>query len=155
MNSTVIAEEEALDSNLMPEVKYMLEEVKESQIWRRALAAKTMLQELPFRTMIGAGSYEGNTSNGHAHGNQADIESNGKAPDLLLKGVVDFLFEEEDGWVIVDFKTDMYADGQLGLFSDFYRPQVQAYASELERAFGLKVKEQGLYFLHGNEYVVL
>lgn len=155
INIAVIAEEEGLDSNLMPEVKYMLEEVKESQIWRRALAAKTMLQELPFRTMIGAGSYEGNISDGHANGNQADIEPNGKAPNLLLKGVVDLLFEEEDGWVIVDFKTDMYADGQLGLFSDFYRSQVQAYASELEHAFGLKVKEQGLYFLHGNEYVVL
>ncbi|MUG86888.1 AAA family ATPase [Paenibacillus timonensis] len=145
-NIAVIAEEEGLDSRLMPEVKSMLEEVKESQIWRRALAAKTMLQELPFRTM---------RIDEVTVGDQESTDQEGKAPDLLLKGVVDLLFEEEDGWVIVDFKTDMYADGQLGLFSDFYRPQVQAYASELERAFGLKVKEQGLYFLHGNEYVML
>lgn len=149
----VIAEEEGLDSRLMPEVKSMLEEVKESQIWRRALAAKTMLQELPFRTMR---IYEVTVGvNSNDHGDQESTYQDGKAPDLLLKGVVDLLFEEEDGWVIVDFKTDMYANGQLGLFSDFYRPQVQAYASELERAFGLKVKEQGLYFLHGNEYVIL
>ncbi|WP_435924139.1 UvrD-helicase domain-containing protein [Paenibacillus sp. DYY-L-2] len=147
----VIAEEEGLDSRFMREVKNMLEEVKESQIWRRALAANTMLQELPFRTMMIDVVNARNILNGDLGGN----EPNGKAPDLLLKGVVDLLFEEEDGWVIVDFKTDMYVDGQLGLFSDFYRPQVQAYASELERAFGLKVKEQGLYFLHGNEYVTL
>lgn len=154
-NIAVIAEEEGLDPRLMPQVKDMLEEVKESQIWRRALAAKTMLQELPFRTMIVDEVNVRNILNGDNHGNPEVTEQGGKAPDLLLKGVVDLLFEEEDGWVIVDFKTDMYADGQLGLFSDFYRPQVQAYASELERAFGLKVKEQGLYFLHGNEYVIL
>ncbi|MDN4066682.1 UvrD-helicase domain-containing protein [Paenibacillus vini] len=154
-NIAVIAEEEGLNSRLMPEVINMLKEVQESRIWKRALAAKTMLQELPFRTMIIDEVNDEHIYNCDDHGEQEDTEQGGKAPDLLLKGVVDLLFEEQDGWVIVDFKTDMYANGQLGLFSDFYRPQVQAYASELERAFGLKVKEQGLYFLHGNEYVIL
>lgn len=151
----VICEEEGMDSRLIPEVKNMLEEVKRSQIWRRALAAKTMLQELPFRTMMIDEENTGNILTGDDDGNQVGTEQNGKSPDLLLKGVVDLLFEEEDGWVIVDFKTDIYVDGQIGLFSDFYRPQVRAYAYQLERAFGLKVKEQGLYFLHGNEYVIL
>lgn len=65
------------------------------------------------------------------------------------------LFEEEDGWVVVDFKTDVYEEIHLEMFVDFYRPQVMAYADELQRAFGLRIKEAGLYFLHRNEYVTL
>ncbi|UMV47339.1 UvrD-helicase domain-containing protein [Paenibacillus macerans] len=175
----VIAAEEGLDSGMVPEVKNMLAVVEESQVWKRALAAKTMLQELPFRTMMDGQAYadlvfddggdgdhdrdgdiwvngdHGDDDYDDNAGDEGGVGRNGEAHELLLKGVVDLLFEEEDGWVIVDFKTDIYEDGQQGLFVDFYRPQVQAYATELQRSFGLKVKEQGLYFLHGNEYVVL
>ncbi|WP_415926516.1 hypothetical protein [Paenibacillus elgii] len=48
---------------------------------------------------------------------------------------------------MVDFKTDSVTEEKLQSFIDFYRPQVQAYASEWERAFVYNVKEVGLYFV--------
>ncbi|MNN99845.1 ATP-dependent helicase/nuclease subunit A [compost metagenome] len=72
-----------------------------------------------------------------------------------VRGVIDFLFEEEDGWVIVDFKTDSVTEEKLQSFIDFYRPQVQAYASEWEQTFGYKVKEAGLYFISLQKHVTI
>ncbi|AIQ62462.1 hypothetical protein PSTEL_04405 [Paenibacillus stellifer] len=123
-----IAGEEQIEERLIPEVKAMLREVERHELWNRSRRAQRCLHELPIRT---------------------------RSENLLIKGVVDFLFEEEDGWVVVDFKTDVYEQQQRQAFVDFYRPQVEAYRNELERAFGMKVKESGLYFLHGNEYVTL
>lgn len=53
----------------------------------------------------------------------------------VLAGVVDLAFEEEDGWVVVDYKTDVKPD------LDAYERQVRAYARMLERATGKRVKE--------------
>ncbi|ETT45414.1 hypothetical protein BSK66_10160 [Paenibacillus odorifer] len=140
----MIAEEEGMDEALLPDVQRMLEDVVNHPLWRRALEAKQRIQELPLRTL------------------RMDIDLESKAPTvgstaktLYLNGVIDFAFEEEDGWVVVDFKTDVYEEGQQAAFVEFYRPQVGAYREELERAFGLRVKETGLYFLHGNEYAIL
>lgn len=134
----IIAEEEGMDESLIPDVKAMLEAVVSHPLWKRASAAKRRIHELPLRTTRTVTAIEGAT-----------------AKRLFLKGVIDFLFEEEDGWVVVDFKTDVYEAGQQQALIDFYRPQVAAYKEELERAFGLPVKEAGLYFLHGDKYVVV
>jgi ATP-dependent helicase/nuclease subunit A len=72
-----------------------------------------------------------------------------------VRGVIDFLFEEEDGWVIVDFKTDSVTEEKLPAFVDFYRPQVLAYASEWEKSFGYRAKESGLYFAQLGTYKTL
>lgn len=134
----MIAEEEGMDEALIPDVKGMLEAVVNHPLWRRALMAKRRIHELPLRTVNMAMAIEGAT-----------------AKTLFLKGVIDFLFEEEDGWVIVDFKTDVYEDNQEDVFINFYRPQVNRYVDTLRSDFGLIVKESGLYFLHRNEYVQL
>ncbi|MBP2114079.1 UvrD-helicase domain-containing protein [Paenibacillus silagei] len=140
----MIAEEEGMDEALIPDVQTILDDVVNHPLWRRALAAKRRIHELPLRTV------------------RADIELFGEdsivgseAKTLYLKGVIDFLFEEEEGWVVVDFKTDVYEEGQQAAFVEFYRPQVVAYRRELEIAFGMKVQEAVMYFLHRNEYVSL
>jgi ATP-dependent exoDNAse (exonuclease V) beta subunit len=50
----------------------------------------------------------------------------------LLEGVVDLAFEEEAGWTIVDFKTDV----ELGPALDTYLRQVQLYAAAIAGATG-------------------
>ena len=67
---------------------------------------------------------------------------------VYVEGVIDFLFEEEDGWVIVDFKTDHFEAGKEEAFVRFYQPQVMIYAREWERTFRYTVKEAGLYFVN-------
>jgi ATP-dependent exoDNAse (exonuclease V) beta subunit len=55
-----------------------------------------------------------------------------RASGVLVEGVVDLAFEREDGWTIVDFKTD--ADVSEAL--ETYQRQVQLYAAAIARATG-------------------
>ena len=82
------------------------------------------------------------------------------APDLegemiLLQGVVDCAILEEDGITIIDFKTDRIAPDLLESTAQRYHPQVEAYASALERIFERRVKGKYLYFFHLDQAVAL
>jgi ATP-dependent helicase/nuclease subunit A len=72
-----------------------------------------------------------------------------------LQGVIDFLFEEEDGWVIVDYKTDTFEEQNQQAFINHYQSQLQLYSKEWEETFHYKVKEKGLYFTMNHQYVVV
>ena len=66
----------------------------------------------------------------------------------LIEGVVDLAFVEDEGVVVVDFKTDRIEGGvpsaaQLAA----YRPQAVVYAFGVERTTGLPVREMWLSFL--------
>jgi len=50
----------------------------------------------------------------------------------LVEGVVDAAFEDESGWTVVDFKTDVELAARL----DEYRRQVSLYALAIARATG-------------------
>ena len=72
-----------------------------------------------------------------------------EASDTYVEGFVDLAFEEEDGWVIVDYKTDRVAGKTTTLLSR-YRPQLNAYRSALSAA-GVAVKDAGLWFSETGE----
>jgi ATP-dependent exoDNAse (exonuclease V) beta subunit len=56
-------------------------------------------------------------------------------PDgLLLEGIVDLAFEDDGGWIAVDYKTDIEL---ASLGEDRYRRQVALYASAVARATGI------------------
>lgn len=61
----------------------------------------------------------------------------------LLQGVIDCAFEEEDGWVLVDYKTDHIVDEDA--FRLRYAMQLEWYARALERISGKPVREMWLY----------
>ena len=65
---------------------------------------------------------------------------------ILLQGVVDCAIEEEDGLVLVDFKTDRIREAELESKIAAYTPQVETYATALEKIFQKPVKEKYLYF---------
>jgi len=56
----------------------------------------------------------------------------------------DLAFEEDDGWVVIDYNTDRL-DGRKEELIRTYTPQVEAYRSALA-ADGVAVKEAGLWF---------
>ncbi|MGG1599133.1 UvrD-helicase domain-containing protein [Paenibacillus naphthalenovorans] len=129
------AEEEELDAKWLPDAIATVRRVLESELWRRSRAAKRVFHEFSFMA--------------------AEKGSGEASPSVrLLKGVVDLVFEEEDGWVIADFKTDLLEEEHLGAFVRYYEPQVRAYAEKWEKMLGLPVKETGLFFTSRNEYVV-
>ena len=69
---------------------------------------------------------------------------------VMLQGVVDCFWQEPDGIVILDFKTD-YIDGDLQQKAERYAPQLHAYAAALSRIFQTPVKKTILYFFSANQ----
>ncbi|REK76072.1 UvrD-helicase domain-containing protein [Paenibacillus paeoniae] len=128
----------------------------ESELWQRALRAKTRLHEvrLLFKKSSDEISDKADSDPEVAASTEGGILAS-SVRTVYVEGVIDFLFEEEDGWVIVDFKTDHFEEGKEETFVRFYRPQVMTYAREWEQTFGYRVKEAGLYFVEHQNYMSL
>ncbi len=62
---------------------------------------------------------------------------------MLVQGIIDAYFVEEESIVLVDYKTDkVYREKKL---VDLYRVQQELYKEALERITGRKVKESYIY----------
>ncbi len=64
---------------------------------------------------------------------------------VLVQGIIDAFFEEEDGLVLVDYKTDRVKKGQESELVKKYRKQLWYYGKVLERVRGKTVKEVYIY----------
>jgi len=69
-----------------------------------------------------------------------------RSPAQVLEGVVDLAFQEDDGWVIVDYKTDVGTDPGFPARVESYRRQVDLYARAWTHVTGELVKERVLFF---------
>ncbi len=69
--------------------------------------------------------------------------------DGLLEGTIDLLFEDGDGLVIVDYKTNIPGEGGVGALAAHYAPQMRHYASAVRTASGRDVSRAVLLFLRG------
>ncbi|MBQ8073307.1 MAG: UvrD-helicase domain-containing protein [Clostridia bacterium] len=65
--------------------------------------------------------------------------------EMILQGVIDCAFLEEDGWVILDYKTDRVPDPEA--FVAEYTPQLRWYTRAVGELTGQRVKEAALYSL--------
>jgi ATP-dependent helicase/nuclease subunit A len=141
------AEEEGVDAKWLSQAEETVLQVTQSELWTRCLNSRRRFHEFSFMT----------ARHGAEGGEAPDAAETGQEQSqgiiTLLRGVIDLVFEEEDGWVIADFKTDRYESDQEQQFVSFYRPQVQAYADEWTRTVGGRVKEAGLYFISTNRYI--
>ena len=78
----------------------------------------------------------------------------GPGEEVLLQGVVDCWFVEEDGSVtVVDFKTDRVALDGADRRAQDYRPQLDAYTRALSQAAGVEVKRRCLWFFSAGRAV--
>ena len=68
--------------------------------------------------------------------------------DGVLEGFIDLMFEEEQGLVLVDYKTDAVDEEGLDDAMMRYRMQGGAYALAVQDATGRPVKEVAFLFLH-------
>ena len=65
---------------------------------------------------------------------------------VLLQGVVDCAIVDDDGIVILDFKTDFVTEETVDAVAERYRPRVDTYASAMSRIYQRPVKGRYLYF---------
>lgn len=117
----------------LDELFALVQRVLGSEIWARAGAAERILTEVPFAFHAAAGRLP---------------ETAEPAPDAprILEGVVDLAFLESNGWVLVDYKTDVGTDAGFEERRGRYRRQVDLYAEVWPELTGGSVKERVLFY---------
>ena len=69
---------------------------------------------------------------------------------VLIQGIIDVFFEEEDGLVLLDYKTD--AVSSMEELWNRYETQIDYYQEAIQKLYGKPVKERILYSFHLEEY---
>lgn len=72
---------------------------------------------------------------------------------VLVQGIIDLYFEEADGLVLLDYKTDSVKEAKQLL--DRYQTQMDLYAKALASATGKPVKEKLIYSFKLEEIIIL
>ena len=70
--------------------------------------------------------------------------------DRYIEGFADLAFEEPDGWVVIDYKTDKLGALGASTLLKRYAPQIGLYRNALE-AVGLRVNAAGLLLTRSGE----
>ncbi|MCU0243364.1 MAG: PD-(D/E)XK nuclease family protein [Acidobacteria bacterium] len=152
-----------------PDLAAHVAAIVRSEFWGRAMKAPRRLFEVPFAVRVAPGDpgYDDLVPGPGAvaaAGGRPVVAAPG-AP-VFLSGAVDLLFEEKDGWVIADYKTDRLpaalagagaADREAALAGlvALHAPQVRLYARFWRSLTGEPVKETGLYFTAFDRWVAL
>lgn len=71
-----------------------------------------------------------------------DIESD---ETIIVQGIIDVFFEEDDYLVLLDYKTDRLAYGEEDKLVNRYRSQMECYRMAMEKAYNKPVREIILY----------
>ncbi|MDQ3604818.1 MAG: PD-(D/E)XK nuclease family protein, partial [Gemmatimonadota bacterium] len=122
----------------LDELLGLVDALQRSAVWRRSRVALQVVVEAPFVVSFSAAEAKTLSIPG------VDVE---RPPREIVEGVIDLAFEEPDGWVIADYKTDVVSDAEaLQERIARYRAQVDLYACCWERLTGKRVKEKVLIF---------
>ena len=109
-----------------------------SDLGKRLLKAykegRMVSRELPFFTELSSTEYDKSLD-----------EKIYKNEKIRLQGIIDCFFEEEDGIVLLDYKTDYVEEGQEEKIIERYKSQLKYYKDALEKITGKVVKETYLY----------
>jgi ATP-dependent helicase/nuclease subunit A len=79
---------------------------------------------------------------------QKEVPFTFKSNGTIFEGVMDVVFKEGDGLVVLDFKTDLVKKDDLNSKIEHYKPQARVYSDAIKTIFGNPPKEIILFFLH-------
>lgn len=133
----LLTEEQKQAVDIVPIVAFF-----QTELGKRMLKARKVVREIPFSTAFPAkNAYPG---------------WKGNDEPVLIQGVIDCVFEDEKGIVLVDYKTDAITGRFKGGFSEAkevlenrYRTQIDLYGEALEKILKMKVSERYLFFFDG------
>lgn len=108
-----------------------IEQFFKGKLYSRIISANEVKREMRFITEIAA--------------SRLDPTVNSDA-GIIVQGAVDLCFVEDDGVVVLDFKTDRVAE--LGKLVDCYGEQLEIYSTAAQKIFGFPVKEKIIYSFH-------
>ena len=83
-----------------------------------------------------------------------EADENRKEETILIQGIIDVWFEEEDGLVLLDYKTDRVRNASQ--LKELYHAQLDYYAQALEQLLEKPVKEKIIYSfcLEGGDHLM-
>lgn len=113
----------------------------QSELYRAHMQTDEIRREFKFSVTVPAADYY--------------PEAQGTEEQVLLQGVVDCMTETEDGFWIVDFKTDRVTKNGAAERAEQYRPQLDAYQTAVEKIFGKPVLRRALYFFASRSTVYI
>jgi ATP-dependent helicase/nuclease subunit A len=114
----------------------------ETDIGRRLLHADNFQREVPFSFALPA--------------NEVYPDWKGENEPIFIQGVIDCVFEDADGFVLLDYKTDGITERFKGGLSEAepilrgrYQLQMELYSQALEQILKKPINERYLYFFDG------
>ncbi|MBS4188825.1 helicase-exonuclease AddAB subunit AddA [Bacillus sp. FJAT-49705] len=119
-----------------------------TDIGKRMMQAKDIKREIPFSVSFPT----------------SDIyhEWEGENEHVLIQGIIDCLFEDEHGLVLLDYKTDGITNRFKGGFAEAkpvleerYRVQIDMYSKALEKILKREISERYLFFFDGAHIIKL
>lgn len=69
---------------------------------------------------------------------------------IFIQGIIDVLFEESDGLVLIDYKTDSCSEDEA---KEKYKIQIEMYADAAQAIMQKPVKEKYLYLFHSAQLI--
>ena len=74
---------------------------------------------------------------------------------IMLRGIIDAYFEEDDNIILIDYKTDFVNDENKEDVIKRYKKQINLYSEVLEELTGKKVKEKWIYLFGIDEGILM
>ena len=118
--------------------KATLERFFGSEIYARIMAAHEVRREMRFLTELPASRLK------------PELQTEDK---IIVQGAVDMCFIEDDGIVVLDFKTDRVEDVET--LAETYGEQLEIYSKACEKIFSKPVKEKIIYSFHLSKFVTI
>lgn len=135
-----LAENEIISNDYM---KYLdVKKIKNfynNKIGQRLLKSREIHREEPFQINIPATEYDPSLTNDYAE------------ETVILQGIIDCFFYENDGYILVDYKTDKVRNSQD--IRKKYNKQLELYKQAIEKLTGVPVKESLLYLFDTDETI--
>jgi ATP-dependent helicase/nuclease subunit A len=136
-----VEQAEVIDTQLI--VKFF-----DSDLGKRITNAKVVNREIPFTLSLPA--------------SEVYPTWTGEDESVFIQGIIDCVFEDEHGLVLIDFKSDgiydRFKDGfeqARPILEERYRLQINLYTKALEQIWKRKVNERYLFFFDGAHILYL
>ncbi|MFD0715076.1 helicase-exonuclease AddAB subunit AddA [Paenibacillus sp. GCM10027626] len=118
------------------------------EVGRRLLRAGWIRREAPFSCTFPA-------SQVHSHRLGGELSPEAGSEPILVQGVIDCLFEDEDGLVLLDYKTDRIFNGRWEEAAERHRFQLTLYAEAIRHILGKQVAACYVFFFDGGKTIQL
>lgn len=131
-NKGILTSDEVNHINVNKIIKFI-----NSTLGIRLQKASKIYQEMPFIMSI--------------PGNELNQE-NSSNENIVVQGIIDCYFEENNNIILIDYKTDFYLPEESNSIAEKYKIQIQIYKKALEDSYNKKVIPY-LYLFYHDEFI--